>query len=152
MSLAETTPFAASDMRIHEAHHRIANDLAIIASMVRLQAASLPKGSVMTEKEVSAALRDAASRIDAVGRLHRTLFNAVDGRRAREFLEGICHDAASFAGSQGTQVRCDVDLRHDPSPERLRSLGLLIHEMVLNGLKHAHPSGVRGVIDVRVDD
>ena len=139
-------------MRIHEAHHRIANDLGVIASMVRLQATSLPAGRQMTADEVAATLRDAASRIDAVSRLHRTLCYAMNGRAAGEFIEGICRDAAGFAAGRGTEVRCRVDLRHEPSPERLRALGLLIHEMVLNGLKHAHPTGVRGVIEVQCDD
>lgn len=143
----------APDMRLHEAHHRIANDLSVIASMVRLQAASVARQQRdMSPAEIRDALTDAASRIDAVGRLHRTLCYTVDGSAARDFIQGICRDASSFAAGKGTQVICHVDLRREPSPERLRALGLLIHELVLNGLKHAHPSGVAGLIDVRCDD
>ena len=153
MSVLESNDdVVAPDMRLHEAHHRIANDLAVIASMVRLQAVSLAKEELLTGQQARASLNDAASRIDAVGRLHRTLCYAADGRTAKPFLEGICRDAASFAAGAGTEVRCSVELRREPSPERLRALGLIIHEMVLNGLKHAHPTGVSGLIEVRCDD
>lgn len=137
----------AADMRLHEAHHRIANDLAVIASMVRLQAQALQAKTISAE-DARNMLLDAAGRVDAVGRLHRSLCYAVDGRAGREFLSSLCKDAASFAGVEGARVSCRVELRYELSPERLRSLGLLVHELVLNALKYAHPTNMPGNIDV----
>lgn len=133
---------------LKEAHHRIANDLAVLSSMVRLQALSVKDSrEPLSPAEARALLTDAAGRIEAVGRLHRTLWAQLNGDTASAFIEGICSDAASFAGRKN-DVFCVINLPSEVPPERLRTLGLLIHELVLNALKHAHPSGVRGRIDI----
>jgi two-component sensor histidine kinase len=135
--------------RAHEAHHRIANDLAVIASMVRLQAQTLrDRPEPLRPEEARAMLADAAGRIDAVARLHRTLCYAGPAPVTADFLKGVCKDAASFAAVEGSDVRCRVDLAADLGIERTRALGLLVHELVLNSLKHAHPSGVPVRIDI----
>lgn len=146
---APPTPDAeCADVRVAEAHHRIANDLALIAGMVRLQAQSLRDEDLHSPAQARALLADAASRIDAVGRLHRTLCYAAEGKAVKDFLEGVCRDVSSFAAARGTRVDCRIDIQREPAPERLRAIGLLMHEMVLNALKHAHPTGVSGRIEV----
>jgi two-component sensor histidine kinase len=142
--------FAQGETSLREAHHRIANDLAVIAGMARLQAQSfVGKKRVFTGAEIAEALNDTAGRIEAVARLHRLLCYSMDGQIAAKFLETICADAASFAGVDGAQVSCSVSLAQEPSAERLRSLGLLVHELVVNALKHAHPSGIAPFIAVQ---
>lgn len=141
----EPTP---SHLALREAHHRIANDLAVLSSMVRLQAQSVADGrEPLSPAEAREMLKDAAGRIEAIGRLHRTLWAPLDGNAATVFIEGVCQDASSFAGRKD-DVSCVVNLPSVVEPTRLRALGLLIHELLLNALKHAHPSGVRGRIDV----
>lgn len=133
---------------LKEAHHRIANDLAVLSSMVRLQAQSVKDTRApLSPAEARALLTDAAGRIEAVGRLHRTLWAQLNGDTAGAFIEGVCNDAAFFAG-RNSDLFCVVNLPSEMAPERLRTLGLLVHELVLNALKHAHPSGVKGRIDV----
>ncbi|MGE0594988.1 MAG: sensor histidine kinase [Hyphomonadaceae bacterium] len=146
---ASDAPFTDhAEMRVAEAHHRIANDLALIAGMVRLQASSLLDNEVGSPAHVRGLLTDAASRIDAVGRLHRTLCYAMDGMAGNDFLSGVCRDVSSFAAAHGTSVECTISMQREPHPERLRAIGLLIHEMVLNALKHGHPTGVPGRVTV----
>lgn len=142
-------PVVSDEARLREAHHRIANDLAVIASMARLQAQDFAgRTAHFTGAEVAVALNDAAGRIEAVARLHRLLCYSMDGKVADEFLHQICNDAASFAGVSGARVTCHVAFAAEPGPERLRAIGLLAHELVVNALKHAHPSGVAPLIEV----
>jgi two-component sensor histidine kinase len=141
--------YGPDEAQLREAHHRIANDLAVIASTVRLQAQSVSEGKAFTPRDAAAVLNDAAGRIEAVARLHRLLCYSMDGRVAEQFLQSICADAASFAGVNGAKVTCHVTLDAQPGPERLRALGLLLHELVVNALKHAHPTGLAPIIDVR---
>jgi two-component sensor histidine kinase len=142
--------FAHGETSLREAHHRIANDLAVIAGMARLQAQSVGGAArVFTGREVAAILNDTAGRIEAVARLHRLLCYSMDGRIAAEFLNAVCADAASFAGVNGAKVTCSVSMAAEPGPERLRSLGLLVHELVVNALKHAHPAGLAPCIEVQ---
>lgn len=140
----------SDEARLREAHHRIANDLAVIASMARLQSQDFAgEGRRFTGEQVAAVLNDVAGRIEAVARLHRLLCYSMDGQVAEEFLRHICTDAASFAGVAGARVSCHVTLAAEPGPERLRALGLLVHELVVNALKHAHPTGIAPLIEVQ---
>lgn len=135
-------------LMLREAHHRIANDLTVLSSMLRLQAQSVRDArGPLSPAEAREMLRAAASRVEAIGRLHRTLWASVNGETATVFIEGVCADAASFAG-RTDDVKCVVNLPSVVEPARLRALGLLVHELLLNALKYAHPSGVRGRIDV----
>ncbi len=131
-----------------EAHHRITNDLAVISSLVRLQAQGLRGADAICPDMAREALLAAASRIDAVGRLHRSLCTASDDQVAEHYLRGLCADAAAFAGIDRAAITCRIAFLRDVPPEQLRSLGLLIHEMLLNALKYSHPAGLVPVIDV----
>lgn len=144
------SPHITDETRLREAHHRIANDLAVIASMARLQAQDFAaRREHFTGHDVALALNDTAGRVEAVARLHRLLCYSMDGQVASAFLHHICTDAASFAGVAGAKVTCHVALVVEPGPERLRALGLLVHELVVNALKHAHPTGIAPLIEVR---
>src|SRR5690606_33340780 len=76
-----------SDLEITaEADHRIANSLAVIASLVRLKAAN---GSPSVD--TATFLREIAERIDTVGQLHRHLAYSPSGLvRLNEYLREIC--------------------------------------------------------------
>src|SRR5271154_7200896 len=54
-----------------EAHHRIANSLALIAGLIRVQARRLPDKPTVKTGDVRDWLQQMSVRIEAVGRLHR---------------------------------------------------------------------------------
>ena len=56
-----------------EADHRIANNLMIIAGLIRSQAARLPAAPTLPTAQVRDWLEEMSLRIDAVGRLHALL-------------------------------------------------------------------------------
>ena len=70
---------ALPDAAAVEADHRIANNLAIIAALIRSQAASLPEEPMLPRADVRALLQEMSVRIDSVGRLHRLLMHR-DGK------------------------------------------------------------------------
>src|SRR5579872_2450267 len=79
--------------RLSEAHHRIANNLALVAAYVRLKGADIMKaGESLTAAEVRALLDSVSARIETVARLNRAV--AQDPERGRidiaEFLEATC--------------------------------------------------------------
>jgi two-component sensor histidine kinase len=138
------------ELRVREAHHRIANDLAVLSTMVRLQAQTMEDGGpLMLPSDGRQLLAEIAGRIDAVSRLHRALCANLNGETPTAFVEDICADAARLAAGRGIEVRCHADVRTHLELDRLRSIGLLMHELIMNALKHAHPARAGGVIDVR---
>jgi two-component sensor histidine kinase len=69
-----TTPDTFGDALV-EGNHRIANHLAIIASILHTQATRLRADGTAQLDEIIRVLLDSATKIEAVGRLHRLLLS-----------------------------------------------------------------------------
>ena len=137
---------------IAEANHRIANNLATIAGLARLQAGTVGEATdSFTGKEVRLMLQEFGGRVDAVARLHRLL--ADPGHQGTvdlaEYLRGIAEAVIatmSFAGS--AELRFEAEAGCSISSKRALSFGLVVGELVTNAVKYAHPTGIGGLISV----
>src|SRR6185295_5893616 len=87
-----------------EADHRIGNNLALIAAMLRLQANDIAHRSrPVSAEEVRNLLAETAARIESVGQLHRLLASAEGGAiiDAGEYIRQVVTSiVASIAGSR----------------------------------------------------
>jgi two-component sensor histidine kinase len=140
------------DTRLREAHHRIANNLALIAGFVRLQASKVAKDKqALSAAEACLLLEEVEVRIQTVGRLHHLLSaNAGDGQvDLGEYLRAACDILSeSVCLNRFVELTCDARPCTFP-PESAALLGLIIAELVTNAVKYAHPAGVHGRIAVR---
>jgi two-component sensor histidine kinase len=146
--LAESEALASPEGLVSEAHHRIANSLALIAGIVRMHGRSIAKRTMpVPVEDVRRVLEEVGLRLEAVGRLHRYLApdesaGAVDlAAYLRDVLQSAV-ESLSFAG----QMRLSFDISEAcPVPSNTALLvGLCVSELVMNTIKHAHPSGVAG--------
>lgn len=147
-------PVSASppSLPLAEAHHRIANSLQVIVSLVRLQAADLAKRKHdMSPREVQHILDDVAGRIGTVALLHRLLSKApqqgvVD---LGGYLRNVCQNlaAALSFGGQVDMSGLAIGTCHI-SADQAVPLAVLVSELATNAIKYAHPSGVPGRIAV----
>jgi two-component sensor histidine kinase len=134
-----------------EADHRIANNLGMIVSLLRLRARAVgQQGGTMDRAEVSLLLDEVAARVDTVARLHRMLSHSYRDSLVdlTAYLRELC---VSLTSSLSSDAR--VNFLHQPDacvlpPDQVLTLGLLTSELVTNSVKYAHPTGLPARIDV----
>lgn len=132
-----------TEILVREANHRIANSLAGIAGLVRLQASDIAqRREAIPAAEVRDMLREVGARIDALGRLHRLLAHQTDASKVDLGLhlgEVAAIVASTFDGmvlKNACQGGCQVDAG------TAGTVALIVSEMITNSAKHAHPSGL----------
>ena len=130
-----------------ELQHRVANNLASVASMLRLQ-----RRQIERDPALALPLIDRADqRIEMMGRVHRQLYDpAAQSKPIREILAHAVDLAREMADADAVDVRVIADdVRLDVG--RLLPLVLLLTELLANSFKHAFAPGERGRIDVRLE-
>jgi two-component sensor histidine kinase len=151
MIVASISP-ETSDTRLREAHHRIANNLALIAGFVRLQTSKVARaGEPLTATEACLLLEEVGVRIQTVGRLHHLLGANAGAARVDlgEYLHSVCGILSeSVCIHRSIELACDAAPCDFP-PEGAALLGLIVAELVTNSVKYSHPTGVGGRLSVR---
>jgi two-component sensor histidine kinase len=131
-----------------EANHRIANNLAIIAALIRSELLSLTRRA-STSGYTRRLLQQMSLRIDAVARLHRLLMDTNHGAVVElgAYLQEIV-DAATCSLTNGTRTRiiCKFERTTSVSAKQAAALGLFVSEALVNSIKHAHRSDESGTI------
>ena len=130
---------------VAEADHRIANNLASLSEVIRLQRNAISKsGRTFTTEQVCMLLDDIGARIEVTAKLHRSLARALNGKGVNlgEFVEEISEMIGSLAPHGNMQLTVDrtcdahIDARHALHAE------LITAELLTNASKYAHPTGL----------
>jgi two-component sensor histidine kinase len=135
------------EVLLKEVHHRIKNNIQIISSLLRLQAASVQ------DEKVKEMLKASQSRIRSIALIHEKLYQSPDlatidfGDYVRLLAGHVFH----LFGADPAAIRLEVKA----SGIRLQAkqaipCGLIINELVVNALKYAFPEGRKGAILVEM--
>jgi two-component sensor histidine kinase len=143
-TLEHQSPDAQTLLR--EANHRIANHLSLLAGAVQLQQQGLSRGPIVVPRdEVKRMMQEVTSKIVTVGHLHRRLANQPHDRDV-DLGDFLIESATNLVSSLSLGDRVHITHRlsgscHIPA-ERIQPIALLISEIVMNAVKHAHPTGI----------
>jgi two-component sensor histidine kinase len=129
-----------------ESNHRIANHLTLLVGMVQMQDSKVARGPEMLPRaDVRALLRETTGKIVGVGNLHRRLSRSAEADHidlgsylieyAKELMEAL---ALTHAASvvERLESGCRV------TPDQAQTITLILGEIVMNAVKHAHPAGL----------
>ena len=133
------------EMILKEVHHRIKNNIAVIGSLLSLQAAR-------TENlQAEAALRQAQARVRTVGALYEKLHRSdlVDRVDAQVYLDDLADEISHALDATGGSVQIERRISSFPLPVRACvPLGLILNELITNAFTHAFQPGTRGIVEV----
>ena len=130
---------------LREIHHRVKNNLQVIASLLRLEAA---RGAQTVS---GAALNDMQGRIRAMALLHESLYSkgtyaALD---LAVYLKQLATQSLRAMTLHSGSVRLELHLESvRMGIDQASPCGLLVNELVSNALKHGFPSGHNGEVRV----
>lgn len=132
-----------------EIHHRVKNNLAIITSMMELQA--MESGN----SELQDSLRIAQQRIKTIANIHELLYGS-ESLSYIDFGDNITHLVRNIENMyNGTSKRITVTVDVDYVPININQAipcALLVNEVVTNAYKHAFKNQEEGNIDVRLQE
>jgi two-component sensor histidine kinase len=141
---AQLQALAAREAMLAETHHRVKNNLQIVASLLNLQSDRAASPDARTE------LHAAASRIGTLSIVHRHLYLHGDPKEVelRPFLNDIARQALGGPGERIALV-LDAPAMMLPADAAL-PLALIVNELVGNAVQHAFDDGRAGRVTVRL--
>jgi PAS domain S-box-containing protein len=132
---------------LQEIHHRVKNNLQIVASLLNLQA------RYIKDEKILAAIQESQNRVRAMALVHERLyrsesFEVID---LGDYFRFLTTNLFRFYSANPQRIRLSINSGDTKGGiDQAIPLGLIVNELVSNSLKHAFPSAQSGEIVIRV--
>ena len=138
---------ADKDSLLKEVHHRVKNNLQVISSLFNLQA------SHVEDVQVREVLTASQNRLRSIALVHEMFYQSDELARI-DLAQYLASATSYFLSVHGADPKT-IHLHLDCAPMRVAidtaiPLGLIVHELTSNALKHAFPEQRRGELRVEL--
>jgi two-component sensor histidine kinase len=130
---------------LSEADHRIANNLASLSGVIRIQRHAISKsGKSFTAEQVCMLFDDLGARIEVTAKLHKSLALTVNGNGVNlgDFLQEISEMIGTINPEGKMDLTVDNSCKGYIDPRHALHAGLITAELLTNASKYAHPTGL----------
>jgi len=134
---------AEKEVLLREVHHRVKNNLAVIASLLSLQA------STYGNEQVAEALRASQHRVESMALIHEQLYATADlghvdlAKHVTLLVAGLFH----AYGVEPARVSWRVEMESlELGLDQAIPAGLILGELISNALKHGFPESRSGAM------
>jgi len=122
---------ATRELLFRELQHRVSNNLQVAAGLLAVQKRQL------ADPDARAALDEAASRLNLIGRISRQLYDPLGSAQPLvPFLSQLCRDVLEAGGREDLHLAMVGDERLRLMPDAAIPTALIVAEAVANAIEH----------------
>lgn len=140
-----TRSFEEKVILLREIHHRVKNNLQIIASLLNLQS------RYINDPKVLESIKDSQSRVRAMALAHERIYRShnLSDINLKDYLNYLTKQILQFYNVQQYPIMISVTMDEIMADiDTVIPVGLIFNELVSNSLKHAFPDGRKGTISI----
>jgi len=133
------------EVLLKEIHHRVKNNLQIISSLLNLQS------EYIQDKEDLEVFKVSQNRIESMALIHEKLYQCKDLAQIEfaEYIQDLVVNLFCSYEVNSSTISLKINIANVfLGIDVAIPCGLLLNELILNCLKHAFPSGRKGVIQI----
>lgn len=133
------------EMLLKEIHHRVKNNMAVVSSLLNLQAAKVE------DEHYREMFSDSISRIKTMALIHEKLYRSEDLTKINfsDYISDMADNMYRSYRLSSSKVRLKKDIEQiSLGIDAAIPCGLIVNELLSNSLKHAFPDGREGEIKV----
>ena len=130
---------------LKEIHHRVKNNMQVIASLIRLQSRHIKN------KEAQALFKNCLSRANSMALVHENLYQSPDISRIDfyEYILGLTVQLFDLYNVHPADIKLKTKINAvSLDVNTATPCGLILNELVSNSLKHAFPEGTRCEVNI----
>jgi len=132
---------------LREVHHRVKNNLQIVASLLRLQA------GYIKDPESRHFFKDSQNRISTIAILHEKLYGSKNfsSVELKRYVEQLIDILITSLGINREVIKINTDIEEmDIDVEYSVPIGLVLNELITNSFKYAFPGNRPGEIFISI--
>ncbi|WP_435355958.1 tetratricopeptide repeat-containing sensor histidine kinase [Emticicia sp. SJ17W-69] len=139
---------AENELLLKEIHHRVKNNLEVVASLIALQSAKI------NDPEIQDAMLASQNRVQSMGILHQKLYQSehLGFIEMKNYFQNLSENILD-SYNQTDRIEVDINMEEiELDVDTAVSVGLIINELLTNSLKYAFPNEKKGNIKLSLEN